>query len=97
VFSAAMLGNKVFDYLGAGKPVVYSGPDSAVSDIITSLDAGIVCPSQDAKALAQAIKLLEGNPQRVAQYSRAAGGFRKAGYTARESAMKLKDLIDSLV
>ena len=96
-FSAAMLGNKVFDYLGAEKPIVYCGPDSAVADVIKELDAGIICPAGDFQALADSIERLSLNPDLVRQYSHAASGFRDAGYTAEASALKLRDLIHSLL
>ncbi len=40
-FSSAILGNKVFDYLGAKRPVLYVGEDSAVRDLINELGAGL--------------------------------------------------------
>lgn len=46
--------NKLFDYLGAGKPVVMSG-DSANNPVKTAR-AGIITPSGDAEALASAVQ-----------------------------------------
>lgn len=56
--SAAMLGNKLFDYLGAEKPVIYSGPESAVLDVIKMLNAGLATPENAPKELSQAIVAL---------------------------------------
>jgi len=92
-FSAAILGNKVFDYLGAEKPIVYTGPDSAVADIVTELGAGIVCPPEDKNELAGAIKKLAMRPDLVDKYSSGAKGYRDAEYTAQASAMKLTQLV----
>ena len=92
-FSAAILGNKVFDYLGAGKPIVYTGPDSAVADVIVELGAGIICPPDDKTGFAEAIRRLAESPDLIARYASSANGFRDAGYTAQSSAMKLARLV----
>lgn len=50
----AMLGNKIFDYLGNGTQTIFSGPTSDVCKLIHSVDGG-ACVSADSQQLANAI------------------------------------------
>ena len=95
--SAAMLGNKLFDYLGAERPVIYSGPDSAVLDVIKELNAGLATDANDAVALANSIVPICDDPDLRQQFSRNAAGFRLRGYTGPASAVRLKELIAKLL
>jgi len=51
------LSNKIFDYLGAGIPVVFSGDGDTVDFLVRS-GGGIIVPSEDAKGMAAAIRNL---------------------------------------
>lgn len=94
-FSSAILGNKVFDYLGAEKPIFYIGPDSAIADLILELKAGFIFESSEAEQLADKIEKCIINPDLLKISSNNSSiGFRDAGYTAVDSAKKLKSLID---
>lgn len=95
--SAAMLGNKVFDYLGAERPVLYCGPDSAVSEIIDELGAGLVSSAGGAQALAANIVRLGDDPALRAELGGRASGYRAAGYTAEASARVLARSIQSIL
>lgn len=95
--SAAMLGNKVFDYLGAERPVVYCGPDSAVSQIIDELSAGLVSPTGDVQTLADNIARLVDDPALRAELGANASGYCAAGYTAAASARVLAYRIQSIL
>jgi colanic acid biosynthesis glycosyl transferase WcaI len=50
-YTNAMLGNKIFDYMGAGLPVVYHGPDSAVRDVVASADCALLSGADDLQEL----------------------------------------------
>ena len=96
-FSSAILGNKVFDYLGAEKPILYIGPDSAIADIILELRAGVVFGSDETEKMALKINEILSSPDLLDVYHTGAKDYRAAGYTASISADKLKKLIDNVV
>jgi glycosyltransferase involved in cell wall biosynthesis len=50
-YTNAMLGNKVFDFMGAGLPVIYHGPDSAVRDILLESDCAVLSAPDDMHGL----------------------------------------------
>lgn len=56
------LPNKIFEYLGAGKPVLYSGTGD-IAKIISLAQCGLVVEPQNSKALATAIVFLWKHPQ----------------------------------
>jgi glycosyltransferase involved in cell wall biosynthesis len=76
--TAAMLGNKIFDYLGAGKPVVYTGPDGAVPRLIERVQAGFVLSEGDDIGLAHLLQ----------QFTKSPGAFYAAGSRGRAAVMK---------
>jgi colanic acid biosynthesis glycosyl transferase WcaI len=92
-FSSAILGNKVFDYLGAAKPIIYVGGKGAVADVISELEAGVLCGNGEPEAFAAAVRALRDDRQFLERLSLGASTFRRAGYTARASAERLRDLI----
>jgi glycosyltransferase involved in cell wall biosynthesis len=55
--------NKVFDYMAAGRPVILA-IDGVIREVVESAQGGIVVPPGDAKSLAEAIRLLDGDRQR---------------------------------
>jgi glycosyltransferase involved in cell wall biosynthesis len=93
-FSCAILGNKVFDYLGAGKAIIYIGDDSAVSDVISELKAGIICRNKSPADFSRAVLALRDNPELRGRLEAGARSFRSAGYTARASAELLLGLVE---
>jgi len=95
--AGAMMGNKVFDYLGAGKPIIYTGPDGAVARLIHRLEAGMVLPEKDADELARVISELAENPEK---FSRMGANGKKvvlAEMTAKHSARYLSKLIAKMI
>lgn len=59
-----VLGNKVFDYLGSGTPMVYSGAGDT-AEIIERSGGGIVVPPQEPEALRDALLWLRERPHHV--------------------------------
>lgn len=59
-----VLGNKTFDYLASGLPMIYAGTGDT-ADLIRTADAGIVITPEDDEGLANAILLLASQPQLV--------------------------------
>lgn len=82
---ATLLGNKIFDYLGAGRPTLYCGPPGDVSELIELAGCGICLAAGDAPALAAAILELQAHPERAAAMGRAGYHYVMQGLTARET------------
>ena len=53
--------NKLFDYLGAGRPVVVTGPGDT-ADLVRQAGAGFAVPAEDPAAFAEALDCLAGDP-----------------------------------
>ena len=95
--SAAMLGNKVFDYLGAERPIVYSGPEGAVSELLDDLGAALRSGTEDMGGFHENILKLAGDPELRRILGQRAGQFRERGYTARASADALSENIQNIL
>lgn len=95
--TGAMLGNKIFDYLGAGKPVIYTGPEGAVSRLIQDLGAGVTLPQEDGEGLARVLKELVEEPLRFAEMGQLARERVLEGLTAAHSAEKLVQELKCLI
>lgn len=65
-FWACVLSSKLFDYLRAGKPVVYAGHGDAAG-LLTDSGAGIVVPAGRPEEIARAIVSLRDSPERRLQ------------------------------
>ena len=53
--SGANLGNKIFEYLGAGKPTIYTGPEGDAKKLIEDAVGGICLEACDGEGLANKI------------------------------------------
>lgn len=92
-YSGALLGNKIFDYLGACKPVLFVGGDSAVWDLLHELSAGIKVNLGDSDGFASAVKQLMYEPNLVKRLEIGAFQLIGRGYTAEGSAKVLTNLL----
>ncbi len=96
-FSAAILGNKVFDYLGARKPVLYIGRDSAVRDLLQEIDAGLYADPDSPETFAENLQtLITDDALRQRLESNAAAAITEGTYTAQRSADVLLDVLEKL-
>ncbi|MDO8425564.1 MAG: glycosyltransferase family 4 protein [bacterium] len=86
---ASTIPGKVQSYLACGRPII-AAIDGEGSRIVTEAGAGIVCPAEDAPALANAIRQLRALPPAA----RAAMGACGRAYAEREFARPV--LIDRL-
>lgn len=93
-FSGAILGNKVFDYLGAGKPVLYIGGDSAVWDLVEDLGAGLAVEPGDTAAFSTCVARLTAGSDDYKRLVAAACQLSARGMTARRSAESLRDALE---
>jgi colanic acid biosynthesis glycosyl transferase WcaI len=66
------LPTKLLEYMAAGRPVVAAAAGQ-VSELVSSARAGIVCPPEDASAVARAIRVIasdEDEARRMGQHGR---------------------------
>lgn len=94
---AALLGNKIFDYMGAGRPTIYTGPPGDVSRLIETAGAGICLPPGDSAALAATIRALSEDGARRTRMGTAARRFVMDGLTAPQTTQTFSELIRDLV
>lgn len=96
-FSASILGNKIFDYLGAENSVIYMGPHSAVSELIEEVSAGYICGEKNVEELKNAMKAVThaklAQNKKIVQIDK----LRCLGYTAAASAKKLNKIVHKLL
>jgi putative colanic acid biosynthesis glycosyltransferase WcaI len=93
---AALLGNKIFDYMGAGRPTIYTGPPGDVARLIEAAGAGVCLPSGDAGALAATIRALSTDRARCERMGAAARCFVIDGLTAPQTTRAFAELIRDL-
>ncbi|GAB4390288.1 MAG: hypothetical protein Kow0025_21280 [Thermodesulfovibrionales bacterium] len=72
---AALLGNKIFDYLGAGLPVIYSGPEGDAADLVRRSGGGICLQPGDSVGLASTLRELYANRVMLREFGRSARSF----------------------
>jgi len=94
---ATLLGNKIFDYMGAGKPTIYTGPPGDVSRLIESAGAGVCLPPGDAEGLARTVVALAADPERRARLGAAARRHVMQGLTAPQTTRRVADVVQSLI
>jgi glycosyltransferase involved in cell wall biosynthesis len=71
------LPNKIFEYMGSGKPLVYSGRGT-IAGIIDEAQNGLVTPPENSQAFAKAVIYLAEHPEEA----------RAMGLRGREYVMK---------
>jgi hypothetical protein len=59
---ADALPTKLLEYMAAGRPVV-AGAAGQVAELLTETGAGIVCPPEDSRAVAEAVRRLDADPE----------------------------------
>ncbi|NNF03270.1 MAG: glycosyltransferase, partial [Rhodothermales bacterium] len=94
---ATLLGNKIFDYMGAGKATIYTGPTGDVSRLIAEAKGGICLPPAAARLLAESILDLRGDPVACERMGDAARDYVMRGLTARDTTRQLAALIASAI
>lgn len=88
--------NKLFDYLAAGRPIVFAG--AAVNDPVAEARAGLSVPPGDPEALAGAIVRLAALPEAERmEMGRNAYAYVQAHHDFRVLARRLADCLDAVV
>jgi len=89
--------SKVQAYLAAGKPIIAS-LDGEGARVVMEAGAGIACPAEDAKALADAvIRLRDALPEELEQMSRQGISFYEKNFEPKLLATRLAQTLFDLV
>ncbi|MHB1432114.1 MAG: glycosyltransferase [Streptosporangiaceae bacterium] len=84
--------NKLFDYLGAARPVIVTGPgDSA--DLVRKAEAGLAVPAEDPRAFADALTTLAGDPAAAEGMGAAGREYVLAEWTRSVSARAFRSAL----
>jgi glycosyltransferase involved in cell wall biosynthesis len=89
----SILGNKIFDYMGAGKVVLHFGPQCAVSDLIEAEKCGVSVINGDIDELYVKARQLCDDPNLRSIYGSAGLRAVRAKYLAQQSADGYSELI----
>ena len=89
------LGNKVFDYLGAGAPMIFCGPDGDISNIVKESKAGWCLPPGDSKGMAKLVVSLADSGG-GSDYGKRGRQFIYERFSSSGSVMKIGRLITAL-
>jgi colanic acid biosynthesis glycosyl transferase WcaI len=90
------LGNKVFDYLGAGKPLIFCGPEGDITKLLKESGGGFGLPAQDAEGMAEKIRFLYENPEQKKIIGESAKHCIESKYLSNHSMEKLLKYINSI-
>ncbi len=89
------LSNKIFDYLGSGVPVVFSG-EGDTKDFLLRSGGGIVVPPEDAVAMAAAIRTLHDDSELRAQLGARGQKFVITNYSRSKLVAPLERMLSEL-
>jgi glycosyltransferase involved in cell wall biosynthesis len=96
LFGGAMP-NKLFDYMGAGRPILAAVPDGEAARAVRAANCGIVTPAEDPDALAAALLTLAGDRQRARAMGAAGSEYVQTHYNRRELAARFVQVVESLL
>ncbi len=88
--------NKIFDYMGAAKPVIYSGGGDT-ADLIRKADGGIVVRGEDAAALAEAVTSLANDRATAEHLGQNGREYVMRHYSRRRLLSKYEDYLLDLM
>jgi len=84
--------NKVFDYMAAGRPTVYT-IDGVIRAVLEEADGGVYVPPGDPQALAEAVLRLRAHPELSSNMGRSARDYVKRHFERREQAQLFADTL----
>lgn len=93
---AGALPNKIFDYLGAARPIIASAPEGEVTAVVRAADCGLCTPPEDGAALAAAIRELAADPERRRQMGERGRAHALEHYDRRALARRFVDTVESV-
>lgn len=90
--SQLVLSNKLFDYLGAGRPVLVTGPGD-MADLVAEAGAGLAVPAQDPEAFAKALQSLVADPEAAERMGAAGRDYVLGSWTRSASVGKFRSAL----
>ena len=93
---AGALPNKIFDYLGAARPIVASAPRGEVTTVVEAADCGLCTPAEDGDALAGAIRALAADPERRRAMGERGRDYALERYDRRALAARFVSTVESV-
>jgi glycosyltransferase involved in cell wall biosynthesis len=96
LFGGAMP-NKLFDYMGAGRPIVAAIPDGEAARAIRAAGCGIVTPAEDADALAHALVALADDPAAARAMGARGVDYVQTNHNRRELAARFVNVVESVL
>lgn len=91
-----MLPNKVFDYLEACIPVIVAGAGDT-ADLVTTARCGLVVPTNDPLALAEAVLWMHGNRREAREMGRRGREYVRKHYDREEILTRYSEVLEELV
>jgi len=91
------LPNKLFDYMGAGRPIIAAVPDGEAARAVRAAGCGIVTPAEDPDALADAIRALADDRARARRMGSAGIEYVQTHHNRRELAARLVQVVESVL
>ena len=88
--------NKFFDYISAGLPVLNNYP-GWLAGMIESNQIGVVVPPDDAKAFAEALKVLSMDSKRLKEMSKKAREFAETEFDRNKLAHVFEEVLSSTI
>jgi len=88
--------NKVFDYMAAGKPTLLM-IDGVIREVIENASGGIFVPPGDPAALADAVKLIAGQPESRKQMGQSAKDYVSKNFNRADQGENLENLFREII
>jgi glycosyltransferase involved in cell wall biosynthesis len=86
--------NKVFDYMGAGRPVLLA-IDGVIRQVVEAAGCGLFVTPGDALALADAVRALAGDPKRARQMGMAGRDYLEKNFSREAIGRRLMEVLES--
>lgn len=94
---AGALPNKVFDYLGAARPIIAAAPTGELSKLVEAAACGIAIRPEDPGQMAAAITRLADDRDLARQLGQAGRSYVVQNYNREELAHRFVSVVESLV
>jgi len=91
-----VLPSKIFEILGGGVPIICSVPGQA-AELVARSGGGLVIPPEDPAALADAIRALRANPERLRAMGRAGRAFVLREHVRPQLAARMADVLAAAI
>lgn len=93
---AGALPNKIFDYLGAARPIIASAPRGEVTAVVEAAGCGLCTPPEDGAALADAIRSLAADRDERAAMGARGREYALSHYDRRALAERFVATVESV-